>query len=88
MLNKENNVWTIIKIISWTEDYFNKHSIDSPRLTSELLLAYSLKIKRLELYLQYDRPLNKKELSNFKALIKKRVENQPLAYIIEKKWFY
>jgi release factor glutamine methyltransferase len=82
------NDWTIIKLLSWTESYFQSHSIDSPRLTGELLLACSLDIKRLDLYLQHDRPLNKNELSDFKALIKKRVENQPLAYIIGEKGFY
>jgi release factor glutamine methyltransferase len=82
------NDWTIIKLLSWTESYFQSHSIDSPRLTGELLLAYSLDIKRLDLYLQHDRPLNKNELSHFKVLIKKRVENQPLAYITGEKGFY
>ncbi len=88
MSKKKINAWTIIKILSWTESYFHKHSIDSPRLTSELLLAYCLGIKRLDLYLQHDRPLSKNELSNFKALIQKRKENQPLAYIIGEKGFY
>jgi len=82
------NDWTIIKLLSWTESYFQSHSIDSPRLTGELLLAYSLDIKRLDLYLQHDRPLNKDELSHFKVLIKKRAENQPLAYITGEKGFY
>ncbi|MCP4672866.1 MAG: peptide chain release factor N(5)-glutamine methyltransferase [Desulfobacula sp.] len=82
------NSWTIIKLLSWAESYFKNHSIDSPRLTGELLLAYTLDIKRLELYLQHDRPLSKKELSYFKVLIKKRVENQPLAYIVGRKGFY
>ena len=82
------NDWTIIKLLSWTESYFQSHSIDSPRLTGELLLAYSLDITRLDLYLQHDRPLNKNELSHFKALIKKRTENQPLAYITGEKGFY
>jgi len=82
------NEWTIIKLLSWTESYFQSHSIDSPRLTGELLLAYSLDIRRLDLYLQHDRPLNKNELSHFKALIKKRTENQPLAYITGEKGFY
>jgi len=82
------NDWTIIKLLSWTESYFQSHSIDSPRLTGELLLAYSLDITRLDLYLQHDRPLNKNELSHFKALIKKRAENQPVAYITGEKGFY
>ncbi len=82
------NSWTIIKLLSWAESYFKNHSIDSPRLTGELLLACTLEIKRLDLYLQHDRPLGKKELLNFKTLIKKRVEHQPLAYIVGEKGFY
>ena len=82
------NDWTIFKLLSWTESYFQSHCIDSPRLTGELLLAYTLDIKRLDLYLQHDRPLNNNELSHFKALIKKRAANQPLAYIVGEKGFY
>ena len=82
------NDWTIIKILSWTESYFQKHAIDSPRLTAEILLAYCLDIKRLDLYLQHDRPLNQDELSDFKAVIRKRTANQPLAYITGEKGFF
>ncbi|MBT3176560.1 MAG: peptide chain release factor N(5)-glutamine methyltransferase [Desulfobacula sp.] len=82
------NDWTIIKILSWTESYLKKHSIDSPRLTAETLLAYCLGAKRLDLYLQHDRPLQKNELSDFKALIKRRIQNEPVAYIIGKKGFF
>ena len=82
------NSWTIIKLLSRTEYYFSRHCIDSPRLTAELLLAHTLDIKRIDLYLQHDRLVNKNELSNFKTLIKKRLENQPIAYIIGEKGFY
>jgi len=88
-LSKNNsNDWTINKILSWTEFYFKDHSIDSPRLTAQMLLAHSLGIKRLDLYLQYDRPLQKNELSDFKVLIKRRIQNEPAAYIIGEKGFF
>jgi len=82
------NDWTIIKILSWTESYFNNYSIDSPRLTAELLLTHCLGIKRLDLYLQHDRPLQKNELSSYKVLIKRRIQNEPLAYITGEKGFF
>ncbi|MCK5696068.1 MAG: peptide chain release factor N(5)-glutamine methyltransferase [Desulfobacula sp.] len=84
----KSNDWTIIKILAWTESYFKDHSIDSSRLTAEMLLAYCLGIKRLDLYLQHDRPLQKNELSNLKALIKRRIQNEPTAYIIGEKGFF
>jgi len=80
--------WTIIRILLWTESYFKAHFIDSPRLTAELLLAHSLDMARLDLYLQHDRPLDKNELSDFKALIKRRIQNEPVAYITGEKGFY
>jgi release factor glutamine methyltransferase len=80
--------WTIIKILLWTESYFKDHSIDSPRLTAEIMLGFSLGIKRLDLYLQYDRPLEKNELARFKALIKRRIDREPVAYITGEKGFY
>lgn len=88
MQTKSPDVWTITRLLTWSDDYFQKHAIDSPRLTGELLLAHSLGIKRIDLYLQYDRPLNKDELSSFKLLIQKRIQKQPLAYITGKKGFY
>ncbi len=80
--------WTIIKILTWTESYFKDHSIDSPRLTSEILLAKTLGVRRLDLYLQHDRPLEKKELTQFKSLIKRRILHEPVAYITGEKGFY
>ena len=80
--------WTIFKIISWSESYFRSNSIDNPRLTAEILLSFSLDIKRIELYLQHDRPLNKDELASYKELIKRRVNREPVAYITGAKGFY
>ncbi len=86
--NINDKSWTILKILNWTQSYFKNHSIDSPRLTAEILLAHSLGIKRLDLYLQYDRPLEQRELSGFKTLIKRRIQHEPVAYITGVKGFY
>ncbi len=75
-------------ILSRTESYFKEHSIDSPRLTAEILLAHSLDLRRLDLYLQYDRPLQNDELLDYKALIRRRVQHEPVAYIIGEKGFF
>ena len=77
-----------MEILSRTESYFKEHSIDSPRLTAELLLAHSLGLRRLDLYLQYDRPLQQNELSAYKALIRRRIQNEPVAYIMGEKGFF
>lgn len=80
--------WSILTLLNWTQAYFDSYDIDSPRLTAEILLAHSLKIKRLDLYLQHDRPLEQRELDAFKQLIKRRVKKEPVAYITGQKGFY
>ena len=80
--------WTIFKLISWTEGYFKDHGVDSPRLTAEILLGHCLDIGRLDLYLQHDRPLESLELAKFKALIKRRCQGEPVAYITGEKGFF
>ncbi len=80
--------WTILKVLNWTESYFKSFKIDSPRLASEILLCNCLDIKRLDLYLQYDRPLDKKELTSYRKLILRRAQREPVAYITGNKGFW
>ncbi len=80
--------WTILNLLKWATGYFTSHGIDSPRATAEILLATLLNLKRIDLYLRYDQPLLKSELSEFKSLIKRRVNREPVAYIIGKKEFW
>jgi release factor glutamine methyltransferase len=80
--------WNIVKLLKWTTSYFKSHGIDSPRATAEILLAHILKLKRIDLYLRYDQPLCSDELTRFKALIKRRVNREPVAYIVGVKEFW
>lgn len=80
--------WTIIKLLQWTTSYFKSSGIDSPRATAEILLAHTLGLKRIDLYLRHDQPLNKNELDLFKSLIKRRKNREPVAYITGVKEFW
>lgn len=80
--------WTIAKMVQWAKTYFAKHDIDSPRTAAEILLAHTLKVERIDLYLKYDQPLESEELKIFKALIKRRIAREPLAYITGIKEFW
>ena len=80
--------WNIIKLIQWASNYFESHRIDSPRTTAEILLAHALNARRIDLYLRYDQPLNPDERDRFKALIKRRLKHEPVAYIVGYKEFW
>lgn len=73
--------WTVLKIIQWTTEYLKGKGIESPRLDSEVLLAHLLKLDRVGLYLNFDRPMGKEELSSYREMIKRRGAREPLQYI-------
>ncbi len=80
--------WTIRKVLGWTTGRFEKADIDAPRLTAEILLAHTLKVDRIKLFMELDRPLQKDELSEFKALIQRRMQFEPTQYLTGFKDFY
>lgn len=80
--------WTLQKILQWCAVYFADKGIESARLDAELLLGHVLNLPRLQLYVQYDRPLTPTELAAFKELVKRRARFEPTAYIVGKKEFW
>ncbi|MGD8833869.1 MAG: peptide chain release factor N(5)-glutamine methyltransferase [Desulfobacteraceae bacterium] len=80
--------WTILKTLQWTADFFGKHRIANPRSDAEILLAHALACERIDLYLHHDQPLQEQELGRFKALIRRRAQTEPVAYIIGAKEFW
>ncbi len=73
--------WTIQKLLNVAADLLREKDIEEPRLCAEVLLAYQLKKTRIELYLEFDRPLNEFELNGFRSLIRRRIKREPLQYI-------
>lgn len=88
MQKPSDSQWTILDLIQWTTTYFNSRQIDSPRLTVELLLAHVLGVDRIDLYVRFDQPLSADELARFKQLIKRRLNREPVAYILGRKEFW
>jgi release factor glutamine methyltransferase len=73
--------WTILKLLHWTTDYFNRNKVAEPRASAEVLLAHLLSQDRLFLYLNYDRPMEAEELAAFRTLVKRRLAGEPNQYI-------
>ena len=73
--------WTVLSLLEWGTGYFDKKGIKNSRLSIEWLLADVLKIKRLNLYLVFDRPVSEGELQLIKPMIKRRAAHEPLQYI-------
>jgi release factor glutamine methyltransferase len=81
-------LWTVIDLLTWTTSHFQSHNIESPRLDAEILLADALGIRRIDLYLRHDQPVETAERARFKERIRKRTAGMPVAYITGKKAFW
>lgn len=80
-------VWTIIKILDWTKQYFADRGVENPRLDAEVLLCAVLQCERIKLYMDFERPLTGAELSQYKNYVARRGQHEPLAYILGEKEF-
>jgi len=81
-------LWTPLKIIQWAVPYLGEKGIPNARFDVETLIAFALKIDRLKVYLQFDRPLDGSELSVIRELLKRRSQNVPIQYLTGKREFY
>jgi release factor glutamine methyltransferase len=78
----EERTWTVLSLLEWGTRYLTERGFDEARLHTELMLAQVLGLTRLQLYLQFDRPLTTEELVAFKAFFKRRLAREPLQYIL------
>jgi len=79
--------WAVLRLVTWTQDYFEKHAIESPRLHAEVLLAHVLGWKRIDLYTHFDEVVEPAHLAAYRELIKRRLEHEPLQYLVGKAEF-
>jgi release factor glutamine methyltransferase len=81
-----NNL-TIGSISTKTAAFFKERGLPNPRLEADLLLAWVLKMSRVKLYADWDRPLEPEEVQQYREVIIKRVQGWPLAYLTGRKSF-
>lgn len=73
---------TVLEVIQRSTEFLKNKGVDSPRLQTELLLAHLLGVPRMQLYLNFERKLSQTELDNFRELIKRRGQREPLQHIV------
>jgi release factor glutamine methyltransferase len=73
---------TVLEIIKMSTDFLEGKGVEQARLQAELLVGHALGLKRMQLYLQFERPLLEPELETIRGLLRRRGQREPLQYIV------
>ena len=73
--------WRLLDILENTSRFFASKGLENARLQAELLLAAVLGVKRLDLYLQFERPLDTSEVDRYREYVRQRLQRVPVQYI-------
>jgi release factor glutamine methyltransferase len=85
---QSERAWTIQELLKWAAEDFSRRGIDTPRLDAEILLAFAMGVKRVDLYLRFDQVPDPESLARFREAVKLRREREPVAYIVGVKGFH
>lgn len=80
--------WTVRMVLDWTIEHLKKHGSESPRLDAEILLAHARNCQRIQLYTNYDTPLEPDERERMRELVKRRATLEPVAYLVGYREFF
>ena len=75
------DVWTVRAALDWTVGYLERKGDENPRLSAEWLLAEACRMRRVELYVSFDRPLSMGERDVLREYVSRRGAGEPLQYI-------
>ena len=80
--------WRIIDLINWGKDAFSHLQIENARNEIEWFLCHVLKCERIDLYINFNKKLNKAHLNQLRSMVKRRLQREPLQHIIGIADFY
>jgi len=87
-MNSASSHKTIRELIQVTSEYLDGKGVESAKLNAERLLADVLGLSRIELFYQHDRPVLGAELDNYRDLVRRRAQGEPLQQILGETEFY
>jgi len=79
---------TVLETIDGGTRYLEKRGIEDARRNMQMLVAHQLDCTRMDLYLQFDRPLEEGTLSPLREMLKRRGEGVPLQHILGNVFFH
>ncbi len=84
----KQETWTLMAILNWSTDYLANKNIEDAKTVVEWLLCDTLSCSRMDLYLQFDRPMSEEELAKFRPMLLKCATKQPVQQVVGNCEFY
>lgn len=79
---------TVLEVLNKADEYLAQKGCPAARLDAQVLLAHVLKTERVQLYVDYARPLCEEEISAYRQLVSRRAKHEPVAYLVGEKEFW
>ena len=74
---------TVLEILNRTKVFFEKKGVPDARLDAEYIISHGLGMKsRMDLYLNFEKPLTATELDTLRPLVARRANREPLQHIV------
>jgi len=75
-------------VLQRSSKFLADHGVSSSKYEAELLMSHALSMSRMDLYLNFDKPLYESELKALRPLLKRRGNREPMAWILGEWGFY
>lgn len=78
-----NAPMTVLEILNRTKSFFEKKGVPDPLLDAQYIISHGLGMKnRMDLYLNFEKPLTAAELDTLRPLVARRANREPLQHIV------
>ncbi|MFZ9915376.1 MAG: N5-glutamine methyltransferase family protein, partial [Phycisphaerales bacterium] len=74
--------WTVRTLLAWVAGFLKEREVDSPRAIAEILLADTLGVERMRLYMEPEREPTGEELARFRALVARAGRHEPIQFLV------
>ncbi len=81
-MSAETEIWTTLKVLTWTVGYLTEKGVENARREAEWLLCEATGLDRMGLYLNFDKPLQDDELAAYRSMVARRGKREPLQHIL------
>lgn len=79
---------SLLDIVRKSTAFLATKGVDNARFNAEVIIGHALGLKRMQLYVQFERLLSEAELEKIRPLVRRRSLREPLSYVVGETEFH